>query len=259
MPQLGETVSEGTVTRWLRKQGDTISADEPLLEIQTDKVSMEVPSLRGGVLVEILVAEGQTVPVGAALAWLETDGGENGSADPCGDGAACAVGRRAPPSAGAVRSAEDAAGARRPTPLVRRLLAEAGLRASDVTGSGPGGRLTRDDVAAAVAARSPAPAAQDTRPATATTEPRSTTPAGGGRTEPLSPLRKVIAERMVTSLRTSAQLTSVVEVDVTRIAALRRRAEGAPGPGGNQAVVPGVLRPRRRGGPAGEPRHQRMR
>ena len=80
MPQLGETVSEGTVTRWLRKPGDIVSADEPLLEIQTDKVSMEVPSLRGGVLAEILVAEGQTVPVGAALAWLETDGGENGSA-----------------------------------------------------------------------------------------------------------------------------------------------------------------------------------
>ena len=79
MPQLGETVSEGTVTRWLRKQGDTITADEPLVEIQTDKVSMEVPALRSGVLLEILVEEGQTVPVGAALAWMEADGSGTGA------------------------------------------------------------------------------------------------------------------------------------------------------------------------------------
>jgi 2-oxoglutarate dehydrogenase E2 component (dihydrolipoamide succinyltransferase) len=227
MPQLGETVSEGTVTRWLRKPGDIISADEPLLEIQTDKVSMEVPSLRGGVLAEILVAEGQTVPVGAALAWLETDGGENGSASGTETEAVAAPAVPAP-SATAVPSTGEASDARRPTPLVRRLLAEAGLTESDVTGTGPGGRLTRTDVAAAVAARSPAPVAPDARPATAAAQPRATSPVGGGRTEPLTPLRKVIAERMVASLRTSAQLTSVIEVDVTRIEALRRRGEGAP-------------------------------
>jgi pyruvate dehydrogenase E2 component (dihydrolipoamide acetyltransferase) len=193
MPQLGETVSEGTVTRWLRKQGDTISADEPLLEIQTDKVAMEVPSLRRGVLVEILVAEGQTVPVGAALAWLETDAGEHGT-EP-----AAEPEERASPPAGPAAVSDGVRHSPRPTPLVRRLLAEAGLAESEVTGTGPGGRLTRADVATAAAARPPAPVE-------------------------LEP----IAQRMVSSLRTSAQLTSVIEVDVTRVAELRRRAGDAP-------------------------------
>ena len=79
MPQLGETVSEGTITRWLRGQGDTVAADEPLVEIATDKVSMEVPTLRAGVLLEVLVKEGETVPVGAALAWLEVEGEDAGA------------------------------------------------------------------------------------------------------------------------------------------------------------------------------------
>ena len=230
MPQLGETVSEGTVTRWLHKPGDTVSADEPLLEIQTDKVSMEVPSLRAGVLVEILVAEGQTVPVGAPLAWLETDGGGNG-AEPAAVSSAQA--EEPPPSAGAAPPG-DASDAPRPTPLVRRLLAEAGLSESDVTGTGPRGRLTRADVAAAAAARSTAPVAPDVRPTPAAIQPRATVASGGGHTEPLTPLRKVIAERMVESLRTSAQLTSVLEVDLTPIADLRRRANQSAALGGTR-------------------------
>jgi 2-oxoglutarate dehydrogenase E2 component (dihydrolipoamide succinyltransferase) len=224
MPQLGETVSEGTVTRWLRRQGETVTADEPLLEIQTDKVSMEVPSLRAGVLVEILVAEGQTVPVGAALAWLETDGADRDPAPVAEPGERAAVEVHTTPAA-PIASDGGFAHARRPTPLIRRLLAEAGLTEADVTGTGPGGRVTRTDVAAALAARPSAPAAAGATPATTAAQPPPTVPPdAGGHTEPLTPLRRVIAARMVESLRKSAQLTSVLEVDVTRIADLRRRA-----------------------------------
>ncbi len=216
MPQLGETVSEGTVTRWLRGQGDTVAADEPLLEIATDKVSMEVPTLQAGVLVEVLVREGETVRVGAALAWMEVAGEDRG--DGPAPGAANAASAHSDPAPtttpSAVEHATPAAQPereRRPTPLIRRLLQEAGLTAADVTGSGRGGRILREDVAAAAAARAAPP--QPSQDA-----------AARARTEPLSRIRAVIAERMVSSLQSSAQLTSVVEVDVTRIAQLRASA-----------------------------------
>ena len=252
MPQLGETVSEGTVTRWLRGQGDTVAADEPLLEIATDKVSMEVPSLQGGVLLEILVREGETVPVGAALAWLEVEGEDAGvkpvaaepvaaepvaaepvaaepvAAEPAAaQPVAASVGSRRPEAAGGRAEA----GERRPSPLIRRLLEEAGLTAADVTPSGPSGRITREDVSAAVAARSAAASTPEPAPA-----PKRD--AGGDHTEPLSRLRAVIAERMVTSLKTSAQLTSVVEVDLTRVAQLRARAGSAATRGVKLSYLP---------------------
>jgi 2-oxoglutarate dehydrogenase E2 component (dihydrolipoamide succinyltransferase) len=244
MPQLGETVSEGTVTRWLRAQGDTVAANEPLLEIQTDKVSMEIPSLRAGVLVEILVKEGETVPVGAALAWLETDSAVAATQEvaipaahaPAEPAQAAAPAPTPAPAATPTPDPSEIDGPR-PTPLVRRLLDEAGLRAADVTGTGPGGRILREDVAAAVSARrapaSPAtPAVAPGAPPAPRAPQPAAAPARGGTTEPLSPLRKVIADRMVASLRTSAQLTSVVEADVSRVAELRRRAAGSPALGG---------------------------
>jgi pyruvate dehydrogenase E2 component (dihydrolipoamide acetyltransferase) len=238
MPQLGETVSEGTVTRWLRGQGDTVAAGDPLLEIASDKVSMEVPSLQAGVLLEILAEEGETVPVGAALAWLEVEGEDTGDGPAAGvmdQPAASAASVRASQVVAAVASQEPSADTaaedgHRPSPLIRRLLAEAGLTAEEVTGTGPGGRIRREDVAVAVAARVEIPPASAPQASLATVaegaSARAAEPARarGGRTEPLSRLRKVIAERMVSSLRTSAQLTSVVEVDVTRIADLRVRA-----------------------------------
>jgi pyruvate dehydrogenase E2 component (dihydrolipoamide acetyltransferase) len=236
MPQFGETVSEGTVTHWLRALGDSVAADEPLLEIATDKVSMEVPSLQRGVLIEILVREGETVPVGAALAWLEVEGEDTGEAPAVGVGARVPVShppRAIEPSAARDegRSADEATphaatgvDERRPTPLIRRLLREAGLTAAEVTGSGRGGRILREDVAAAAVARATAAAAPPDGPA-APVPPRPT--ALRIRTEPLSRLRALIADRMVTSLQTSAQLTSVVEVDVTRVAQLCARARSA--------------------------------
>jgi pyruvate dehydrogenase E2 component (dihydrolipoamide acetyltransferase) len=246
MPQLGETVSEGTVTRWLHGQGDSVAADEPLLEIATDKVTMEVPSLQPGLLLEIMVREGETVPVGAALAWLEVEG------EDAGDAPAAGVIERPAASGpqGAAQPAEDArpageasprdprgAGERRPSPLIRRLLHEAGLTADEVTGSGPGGRILREDVAAAATAAPDATAAAPAGASAAPAPPPSNAP--GTRTEPLSRLRAVIADRMVTSLRTSAQITTVVEVDVSRIAEVRARARSAEaGRGVNLSVMP---------------------
>jgi 2-oxoglutarate dehydrogenase E2 component (dihydrolipoamide succinyltransferase) len=245
MPQLGETVSEGTVTRWLRGQGDSVAADEPLLEIATDKVSVEVPTVQPGVLVEILVREGETVPVGAPLAWLEVGGQDsadarasaatNGAGAPRGDPDAQPQPQpqteapATPPPAEDATTTATADGERRPSPLIRRLLKEAGLSPADVTGSGPSGRILREDVAAAAAARElSAPAPPRAAPAApAASAPAAVTPGpaapAGSRSEPLSRIRSVIAERMVSSLQTSAQLTSVVEVDVTRIAELRAR------------------------------------
>src|SRR5450631_3796227 len=253
MPQLGETVSEGTITRWLRSQGDTVAADEPLVEIATDKVSMEVPTLQAGVLLEVLVKEGETVPVGAALAWLEVEGEDAGAAvaaeevaaepvaaqpvaaepvaaqpvvaepvaaEPVEATEAAAAAPAAAASVDATAGGRAEAGERRPSPLIRRLLEEAGLTAADVTPSGPSDRITREDVSAAVAARSAAASTPEHAPA-----PKRD--AEGDHTQPLSRVRTVIAERMVTSLHTSAQLTSVVEVDVTRIAQLRARAGSA--------------------------------
>jgi pyruvate dehydrogenase E2 component (dihydrolipoamide acetyltransferase) len=231
MPQLGETVSEGTVTRWLHGKGDSVAADEPLLEIATDKVSVQVPSLRRGLLLEILVREGETVPVGAALAWLEVEGEDAGDAlavgvldrSPANDPQGAAQPSHARAADEAAPQASTRAHERRPSPLIRRLLQDAGLTAAQVTGSGPAGRILREDVAAAAAAGATFAAGYDA--SAVPVPPRSSAP--GTRTEPLSRLRAVIADRMVTSLRTSAQLTTVVEVDVTRVAQLRSRARSA--------------------------------
>ena len=240
MPQLGETVSEGTVTRWLRGQGDPVAADEPLLEIATDKVSMEVPSLQGGVLLEILVREGETVPVGAALAWMEVNGEDTGDAPAASAPQGAAEPVTQPATGGETPESPTGGEERRPSPLIRRLLKEAGLTAAEVTASGPGGRILREDVAATAAAPASVPAeapasvpAEAPASVPATTAGAAATPAAarpaapGAHTEPLSRLRAVIAERMVTSLKTSAQLTSVVEVDLTRVAQLRARAVSA--------------------------------
>ncbi len=260
MPQLGETVSEGMVIRWLRAQGDRIRVDEPLLEIQTDKVSMEVPSLQTGVLAEILVKEGETVPVGAALAWLEVDGigatqstammPPPSSQAPANSPTATAPPTTASPAVGAAVASSQAPDKPRPTPLVRRLLDEAGLTTTDVAGTGPGGRILREDVAAAVAARGTAPT--DRAPASQpsiTSQPAAASrisqraAAPGDATEPLSPMRKLIAERMVSSLRTSAQLTSVVEADLSRVADLRKHAaEAADFRGMKLSFLPFVAR-----------------
>jgi 2-oxoglutarate dehydrogenase E2 component (dihydrolipoamide succinyltransferase) len=284
MPRLGESVAEGTVTRWLKAEGDRVEVDEPLLEVSTDKVDTEIPSPAAGVLSSIKVAEDETVDVGTELAVIE-DGAaapapaaepEAPAAEPASRDEAPAeqAPATAPPPSAAAPAPAPAAPAPAPTPaapaqppaaaaagedddgdiaggptyvtpLVRRLATEHGVDLGSVTGTGVGGRIRKQDVldaaasggAAAPAAAAPAvpaPAATPAAPAapapTQRTAAPAATPAGPaparGTTEQLSRLRKVIAERMTESLRISAQLTTVVEVDLTKIARLRQRAKG---------------------------------
>ena len=252
MPALGESVTEGTVSSWLKAVGDTVEADEPLLEVATDKVDTEVPSPASGVLLEIRVPEDETVEVGTVLAIIG-DPSEAGSAPapatpapqaaPEPPAPAPAPAAEAPTSAPAATAAPAAAapvssGASGSyvTPIVRKLAKDKGVDLSSVTGTGVGGRIRKQDVEAAAkaaeearaAAAAPAPAAEASVPAAAA-KPASAKPEVDttlrGRTEKMSRLRQVIADRMIDSLQTSAQLTTVVEVDVTRVAALRARAK----------------------------------
>ena len=253
MPALGESVTEGTVSSWLKAVGDTVEADEPLLEVATDKVDTEVPSPASGVLLEIRVPEDETVEVGTVLAIIG-DPSEAGSAPaPAVPAPQAAPEPPAPAPAPAAEAptpaapaATEAPAAAAPvssgasgsyvTPIVRKLAKDKGVDLSTVTGTGVGGRIRKQDVEAAAkaaeearaAAAAPAPAAEAPAPAAAA-KPASAKPEVDttlrGRTEKMSRLRQVIADRMIDSLQTSAQLTTVVEVDVTRVAALRARAK----------------------------------
>jgi pyruvate dehydrogenase E2 component (dihydrolipoamide acetyltransferase) len=265
LPALGESVTEGTVTRWLKNVGDTIALDEPLLEVSTDKVDTEIPSPVAGTLLEITVAEDGVVEVGGQLALVGA-AGDAPAAAPAPAAPAPAPGAApAPPApapvAAAPAPAPAAAAAPVPpapapaptpvpaaapaaaaaptgpagndtyvTPLVRKLATDNGIDLSTVAGTGVGGRIRKQDVQAAVEAKkaataAPAPAASAASPAASAPRPSAAPSPLRGRTEKLSRLRKVIAERMVESLHISAQLTTVVEVDVTRIAMLRNRVK----------------------------------
>ena len=311
MPRLGESVTEGTVTRWLKAEGERIEADEPLLEVSTDKVDTEVPSPASGILLSIKVAEDETVDIGVELAVIG-EAGESAEAAPAAEVAAPepaapapapeppvaaappapeppvavappapapepapAVAPTPPPVATAPAPApvvappppapvqpeptqpasspdgsddDDEIAGTYVTPLVRKLASEHGVDLNSVTGTGIGGRIRKSDVLAAAesaraaaAAATPAPvaAAPEPAPAIATAsvgtapspQPASAsapTPSEAslrGRTEKLSRMRQVIAARMVESLQVSAQLTTVVEVDVTKIARLRQQAK----------------------------------
>ncbi|MGZ4470081.1 MAG: 2-oxoglutarate dehydrogenase, E2 component, dihydrolipoamide succinyltransferase [Nocardioidaceae bacterium] len=279
LPALGESVTEGTVTRWLKSVGDDVAVDEPLLEVSTDKVDTEIPSPVAGTLLEIKVNEDETVEVGAELAVIGAAGSSPAPA-PTQDAApedsterqeearpeeipaeettaqtqqpeaveqpavaetpqekapeapAEPESRPAPaPAAPAPAAQAPAAPAASSdnggyvTPLVRKMAAEHGVDLADITGSGVGGRIRKQDVLDAAerakqAASAPAPAASAPAASGGTPAPAAVSPLRG-KTEKMSRLRKVIATRMVESLQTSAQLTTVVEVDVTSISRLR--------------------------------------
>lgn len=296
MPALGESVTEGTVTRWLKAEGDEVAVDEPLLEVSTDKVDTEIPSPVAGTLTKILVQEDDTVPVGADLAVI--GGGAPAAAEAPAPAAepepekapepepqqAPEPARRDTPAPAAASQAAEApapqaeaqpqesapapagkpADAERPpaqqspeapeapaaapaatpsrddaaayvTPLVRKLAAQHGVDLGSITGTGVGGRIRKQDVLdAAEAAKAPAPAAEQSAPAAAAAPaaPAASAPAATGAVSPkrgtrekMSRLRKVIAARMVESLQVSAQLTTVVEVDLTKVARLRARVK----------------------------------
>ncbi|MUN40308.1 2-oxoglutarate dehydrogenase, E2 component, dihydrolipoamide succinyltransferase [Actinomadura litoris] len=305
MPQLGESVTEGTVTRWLKKEGERVETDEPLLEVSTDKVDTEIPSPASGVLTSITVAEDETVEVGAELAIIGDEGAapaggdapaeqeapaqeapaqeapaqeapaaesapapqapppaawpppaqQQPTAPPAPAPAAQAPSAPAPAPASQPAPAAPAPSAPAPaapsgdgpyvTPLVRKLAAEHDVDLSALKGTGVGGRIRKQDVLeaarAAQAARQAAPAPAPAAPAAAPAAPAAPAPAGRhaapapagapaeqlalrGRTEKMTRIRQTIARRMVESLQVSAQLTTVVEVDITKIARLRERA-----------------------------------
>jgi 2-oxoglutarate dehydrogenase E2 component (dihydrolipoamide succinyltransferase) len=234
MPALGESVSEGTVTRWLKNVGDTVAVDEALLEVSTDKVDTEIPSPVAGTLLAIDVAVDTTVPVGARLGLI---GAASGSV------AAPAPVVAAPVVSEPVKSTPVAQVPAQPmttvatqvsqpadayvTPLVRKLATELGVNLAQVTGTGIGGRIRREDVEALARPAAPVAAAPVTSAPSAAKPPVVAVSPLRGTTVTMSRLRKVIAARMVESLQVSAQLTTVIEVDVTKIARLRDRSKAS--------------------------------
>ena len=235
MPALGESVSEGTVTRWLKNVGDSVAVDEALLEVSTDKVDTEIPSPVAGTLISIDVPVDATVPVGARLAVI---GGAGAVSSPVAAptpppvaAAPVVVAPVAAPVAMPPAATPPAAPVSQPqdsyvTPIVRKLASDLGVNLASVRGTGIGGRIRREDVEAAAKPVAAAAVSHSAPSAPRTSSPVATSPLRGT-TVTMSRLRKVIAARMVESLAVSAQLTTVVEVDVTKIARLRDRAKAS--------------------------------
>ena len=226
MPALGESVSEGTVTRWLKNVGDSIQVDEPLLEVSTDKVDTEIPSPVAGILLAIDVAIDTTVAVGARLALIGVSGGTPIVSAP--------VVSAPVVSAPVVSAPVVSAPVVQPldvyvTPLVRKLAQDLGVSLTSVKGTGVGGRIRREDVetfAKPVVATTPVIISSPiSAPSQSSPAPLAGLSPLRGTTVTMSRLRKVIASRMLESLHVSAQLTTVVEVDVTKIARLRDKAK----------------------------------
>lgn len=231
LPALGESVVEGTVARWLVKEGDRVERDQPLVEITTDKVDAEIPSPIAGVVEKILVPEGQTVPVGAELARIA----EGAAAQATPPGAARPA--RPKPAAGAPAAtgpaALPAAEMPRATPVARRIAEEAQVDLTAVQGTGPAGRVTRRDVerrdverrgeAAPAAARLPrAPREAAAKPAFLTYELQP-----GDKVIPMTPLRRLVAEHMVLSKRVSPHVGTVAEIDMAGVARVREQHKRA--------------------------------
>jgi pyruvate dehydrogenase E2 component (dihydrolipoamide acetyltransferase) len=235
MPALGESVTEGTVTRWLKNVGDSVAVDEALLEVSTDKVDTEIPSPVAGTLISIDVAVDSTVPVGARLAVIGGAGQSAPAAAPAPVAPVVAAPVVQAPVAPVVVAPVVQAPVAQPTdsyvtPIVRKLASELGVNLSSIKGSGIGGRVRREDVEAA--AKPAAVAAPVASASTATSSPVRSAPVMStsplrGTTVTMSRLRKVIAARMLESLAVSAQLTTVIEVDVTKVARLRDRAKAS--------------------------------
>src|SRR5688572_13497423 len=217
MPQLGETVAEGTVTKWYKKVGDTVKADEVLFDVETDKVSTEIPAQADGVVAEILVAEGATAKVGATLAVIK-ESGAHAAQPPAASrqqSAPTQAAAVATTAAGAVR-ARAAEADERLSPVVRRLLAEHTLDPLAIKGTGRDGRITRDDVLAHIerGGRAHPTAARTQEPA----------PYHAGETVPLNNVRKRTAEHMTKSWTTVPHVLQVVEADFSKVDEARRAA-----------------------------------
>jgi 2-oxoglutarate dehydrogenase E2 component (dihydrolipoamide succinyltransferase) len=239
MPALGESVSEGTVTRWLKGVGDSVAVDEALLEVSTDKVDTEIPSPVAGTIISIDVPVDTTVPVGARLAVVGGAGAVSAPVTPATPAPVVAAPVVAAPVVAAPVVAAPVV-ASQPldayvTPIVRKLASELGVNLASVTGTGVGGRIRKEDVQSAAPKAAPAAVASAPTVSTPSAAPATAPAQRSAVTVPVSPLRgttvkmsrlrKVIAARMVESLQVSAQLTTVIEVDVTKIARLRDRSK----------------------------------
>jgi pyruvate dehydrogenase E2 component (dihydrolipoamide acetyltransferase) len=277
MPQMGESIAEGTLSKWLKKVGDEVKRDEPIFEISTDKVDAEIPASTAGVLAEILVKEGETVAVQTVVARLETEkgalgggrdavGGEAGSGKReagGGDGATVAepamparaasqpavtppsTPARQQPSAPAVAASHSGNGnsfeervRTKSSPLVRKIAAEHGVNISSLQGSGVAGRVTKRDILGFI----------ETGPAPKIAPPASRLPLPeawpGDTVEPMSKMRALISEHMVASRHTSAHVTSFIEIDFTRVARIRakKRAEFEAATGQKLTYMPFIIK-----------------
>jgi pyruvate dehydrogenase E2 component (dihydrolipoamide acetyltransferase) len=242
MPQMGESIVEGTITKWLKKPGDKVQRDEPLFEISTDKVDAEIPAPASGVLQEIKVTEGTTVGVNTVVGTIAVDG----------EAAAAPIKAAAPalappakedkreekkpaapaPVASAPPPQESAADEEaRSSPLVRKIAREHGVSLSQVSGTGLGGRITKQDIMAFIERPSATPAASAapaSQPAATSSPSRPPVPAAyPGDLVPMTNMRKIIAQRMIESRRTSAHVHCMYEVDFTRIVTLRAKHKNA--------------------------------
>jgi 2-oxoglutarate dehydrogenase E2 component (dihydrolipoamide succinyltransferase) len=264
MPQMGESIFEGTITKWLKKPGDKVERDEPLFEISTDKVDAEIPSPSAGVLKEIKVGEGQTVPIQTIVGVIDAAGSaaatpapapaKPAAPAPVPSKAPAAAAPAAPIAAAPVPASSGSSGERiHSSPLVRRMAKEHGIDLSTVQGTGAGGRISKQDIEAVIAAggtpaatppaySASAPAAPS-RPATPpppttpgvsggqahvaleTAVPREKMYFGNYEVQPMSTMRQRIAEHMVASKRVSAHVYSVDEIDMTKVAALRAKSK----------------------------------
>jgi len=272
MPQMGESIFEGTITKWLKKPGDKVERDEPLFEISTDKVDAEIPSPSAGVLKEIKVGEGQTVPIQTIVGVIDAAGSAAASSAPApaktaapaptkapvAAAPALAPPRPAPPAPAAAPVAAPSASSTseriHSSPLVRRMAKEHGIDLGTVAGTGAGGRISKQDIEAVIAAGgvpagappgysapSPAPTSRPAPPpppaaapgvsggqvhvALETAVPREKMYFGNYEVQPMSTMRQRIAEHMVASKRVSAHVYSVDEIDMTKVAALRAKSK----------------------------------
>jgi pyruvate dehydrogenase E2 component (dihydrolipoyllysine-residue acetyltransferase) len=242
MPQMGESIFEGTITKWLKKVGDSVQRDEPLFEISTDKVDAEIPSPASGTLSEIKVEAGSTVQINTVVAVI--GGGAAKASAPAAAPAPTATSNAAaasptPTPASSAPAAEPAAAAShgerlRSSPLVRKIAKEHQLDLRQVPGTGSSGRITKDDVLQYIdkggdkggAAKAPAAAAPVAQPAAAAKPPGTPAPVAGpqpGELVPLTRMRSIIAQRMVDSKRTSAHVHTVFKIDLTRIVKIREK------------------------------------
>ena len=271
MPKLGETVTEGVVSQWLKQVGDTVAFDDPLFEVSTDKVDSEVPSPYDGVLLEILVPAGDTVPIGTPIARIGEPGAAS-AATPAPAATAPAAPAAAAPAAGVSETNEPVTGPAAAasagngqsgvalSPVVRRLAAEKGLDLAAISGSGAGGRIRREDVERAIAAQlaavAPSPAAAAApavaappatvsapAPAAAAQKPAASV-SPGDEVVKLSRMRLITADLMVKSLRTSAHVWTSVEVDFEHVEQVRQRhrAQFKKGEGMSLTYLPFIAR-----------------